>query len=239
MSDFGPNPELEPRQAFESLAEQAIADTAYALGRTAWELAQSHDHLAALEQQRDLDPKTQLLTYPAFVQRVAPIVEGHRPSVRGDGLSMLLIDLDHFRRLNKVLGYQNADRQCLIPTAEIIQTTATRAGDASAGRFGGEEFVVVLDGTGRDGAVFVARSILRQINNIEYAGRSGRPRTLGASIGVTSITEPGIAYEAFFDQANQAVKAAKRQGRNRIRVYGEHTTLRPQALFGRLTKRPQ
>ncbi len=131
-------------------------------------------------------------------------------------LSVLMIDLDHFKQYNDEHGHLAGDN-CLKAVAEILRTQSTRATDLSA-RFGGDEFLMVLGDTPPAGALSVAEKILEKIRNIGLQAASGK--TVGASIGLATRI-PGAAGDcadesALVALADAALYKAKTRGRNRI-----------------------
>jgi diguanylate cyclase (GGDEF)-like protein len=131
----------------------------------------------------------------------------HRP------LSLLLIDVDHFKRINDTHGHQAGD-ECLRRTARVLEGSVDRAGDLIA-RYGGDEFAVLLAETDSLGASAVARRI-----------RAGIARDAGDSIPITvsiGISAWNAAEEAspgrLVSAADRALYAAKQNGRDRVEVF--------------------
>lgn len=132
-------------------------------------------------------------------------------------LSCLMIDVDHFKRINDEHGHLEGDR--VLATVAQVLRRCVRGGDV-VGRFGGEEFVVVLPQTDRAGAMVVAEKIRAAV-----AAEGDIPITI--SVGVATFVLPeGAAEQRRLDldqatsqllhAADQAVYRAKRQGRNRV-----------------------
>jgi diguanylate cyclase (GGDEF)-like protein len=127
-------------------------------------------------------------------------------------LSVLLLDLDHFKKLNDTFGHQAGDA-ALRHTADTL-LRHLRKGDLAA-RYGGEEFVVILPGTERQGAVQLAervRSALKQ-SRLVFEGAS---ITMTASIGVAIWPHDGREPAALLGAADRALYQAKEGGRNRV-----------------------
>lgn len=127
---------------------------------------------------------------------------------RSRPLSVLMVDIDHFKALNDTHGHMVGD--------QVLKSVATRLKSASrlgdhAGRYGGEEFVVVLPDTDGDDAVRVAERVRRQIAADETAGAK-----VTVSIGVSSWDANFDSIEHFIDAADRALYEAKRTGRNRV-----------------------
>jgi len=128
-------------------------------------------------------------------------------------ISVLLLDLDHFKRINDQYGHAAGD-ECLRALAQVLGERVHRHGDFSA-RYGGEEFVVVLLETGLAGAVDVAEEIRRRIENLH--GRGATPCPMTTSIGVaTADSSAQTSPEALLAEADACLYRAKQQGRNRV-----------------------
>jgi diguanylate cyclase (GGDEF)-like protein len=121
--------------------------------------------------------------------------------------SLLVIDLDHFKRVNDSLGHAAGDR-ALIDTAELLRSTC-RDSD-SLFRFGGEEFVLLLSQTDEEGAAAIAERI-REVVAEHWAGSM----ELTLSIGVATL-EAGETLSSWFERADRALYVGKQGGRNRV-----------------------
>jgi diguanylate cyclase (GGDEF)-like protein len=131
-------------------------------------------------------------------------------------LSLLLCDVDHFKRYNDACGHQAGDR-CLQQVAQAIQAAVQRPSDLVA-RYGGEEFAVILPSTSVEGAVHIAEKMqanLRQMQIVHPNSSVGSVVTL--SIGVAKILPSATeSPDHLVAIADQALYAAKKQGRNCI-----------------------
>jgi diguanylate cyclase (GGDEF)-like protein len=129
-------------------------------------------------------------------------------------LSVIITDVDHFKQYNDLNGHQAGDL-CLIKVAQIIEASSVRTADV-AGRFGGEEFIVILPGTDRDGATKVAENIRTRVltENIPYG--PGNPAPVSLTFGVISARGHAIdSVEQLIRHADAALYRGKDQGRNR------------------------
>ena len=142
-----------------------------------------------------------------------------RRSVREETpLSLVLIDIDHFKLYNDCYGHQKGD-ECLRMVATIIAEFARRPGDVAA-RYGGEEIAVLLPGTHAEGAAELAGRICAAIQStrIEHAGDARGVVT--ASLGVATImavlNDDANACLDLVAAADSALYAAKHQGRNQV-----------------------
>jgi diguanylate cyclase (GGDEF)-like protein len=129
-----------------------------------------------------------------------------------DQLGALMIDLDHFKRLNDRYGHATGDR-VLRAVGESI-SAAVRAEDTPA-RYGGEEFAVVLRRASRDQAVEIAERIRAQIAAIPPA-EMGIAEKVTVSIGVAVAEVRAGEVPILLAAADEALYAAKRQGRDRV-----------------------
>ena len=141
--------------------------------------------------------------------------EIRRASREREPLSLILADVDHFKAFNDCYGHQAGD-DCLRRVASALKSVAKRPADLAA-RYGGEEFAMVLPMTTVEGAVDVAKSVVRAIDEMSIPHvRSGVSNTISLSQGIASLipahdTKP----EQIIEFADQALYQAKQQGRNR------------------------
>jgi len=128
------------------------------------------------------------------------------------GLALIMFDLDHFKLLNDTYGHQGGDK-VLIETAKTI-TSLLRLCDLF-GRYGGEEFAIILPETDLAGALDVAERIRRQIDKtvINFHGDNIRVTT---SVGVATINPKDKRYEDLIANADNALYEAKAAGRNKV-----------------------
>jgi len=145
-----------------------------------------------------------------YLEELLATVGPHRRS--GDRLGALMIDLDHFKRLNDRYGHATGDR-VLRAVAERI-SAAVRADD-TATRYGGEEFAVVLRRADPQQAVEVAERIRKQISLISVEELAVGERvtvSIGVAVADSHVTDP----TALLAHADEALYRAKREGRNRV-----------------------
>ena len=131
-------------------------------------------------------------------------------------LALLFADVDHFKLFNDRHGHQRGD-ECLRAVATIIGERAFRPTDLAA-RYGGEEFAIVLPETDRDGALEVAERIRTGVLEMRLAhGAAGAGAHVTISVGVALMSGDELGgADQLLSQADQALYAAKRLGRNRI-----------------------
>ena len=129
---------------------------------------------------------------------------------------MLLIDFDHFKQVNDQLGHLHGDRVLLAGVASIRE--CLRSGDI-LGRFGGEEFVVMLEGARAVAAVEVAECVRAQVQ-LSLAGIDTGGIAVTVSVGIALLADLAKAerasVDALLDAGDRAMYLAKAAGRNRI-----------------------
>jgi diguanylate cyclase (GGDEF)-like protein len=125
-------------------------------------------------------------------------------------LSAILLDLDHFKTINDRYGHESGDR-VLALIGRIISSTI-RASDF-ASRFGGEEFLILLPDTDRDGAIVVAEKVRIEISRAEVPGIGG---PITASMGVAVLPGDAAESDELLRKADRALYTAKESGRNRV-----------------------
>ncbi|WP_238121774.1 MULTISPECIES: sensor domain-containing diguanylate cyclase [unclassified Xanthobacter] len=144
-------------------------------------------------------------------------------------LAVLVIDVDHFKRINDSWGHPFGD-EVLVQIAQQIQRSIRRPGDFAA-RFGGEEFVVLLPATGREGTAYLAEQIRTNVEGLRIHAGGGHYASPTVSIGATCAeVKPGDRIAPLLRAADEALYEAKGGGRNRV-VMREAE----QAEAGRLT----
>ncbi|HMM33533.1 MAG TPA: diguanylate cyclase, partial [Thermoanaerobaculia bacterium] len=133
----------------------------------------------------------------------------------GHPLSLVLADIDFFKRYNDALGHPAGDR-CLVEVARVLQANARRAGDVAA-RFGGEEFALLLPATSGADAAAVAERTRAALEALALPHPEGAAPVVTASFGVaTFVPESDGDPERLLATADAALYRAKREGRNRV-----------------------
>ncbi|MFE8070443.1 diguanylate cyclase [Marinobacteraceae bacterium S3BR75-40.1] len=129
-------------------------------------------------------------------------------------LSLLLMDIDHFKQINDTYGHVVGDA-CLKQMAAVLAGQAQRSADIVA-RFGGEEFIVILPDTHLDGARHVAERIRQEIAALQVQHDQSRVR-MTVSIGVAcAIPQASVPPERLLTAVDDALYRAKAEGRNRV-----------------------
>jgi diguanylate cyclase (GGDEF)-like protein len=167
----------------------------------------------ALREEATHDALTRLLNRRAILELLDKEIA--RAGRSGDALGVVLVDIDHFKRVNDELGHQAGDL-VLREVATRLQQAA-RASD-HVGRYGGEEFLVVLPSLKPEAAVAVAERLRRLVGE-RAVDASGRALSITLSAGVAVATDPsGTTAERLIEAADRALYAAKNAGRNRVEV---------------------
>jgi diguanylate cyclase (GGDEF)-like protein len=163
----------------------------------------------AAETQAKLDPLTGLPNRRYLNEMISTAAPGRRAS---DHTGALMIDIDHFKRLNDRYGHQVGDN-VLRAVAEQI-AMAVRASDTPA-RYGGEEFAVLLRRATPEQATDVAERIRRAVAAMDPPSL-GVAEAVTVSVGVAVASGPEPDVSSLLEQADRALYRAKNQGRNRV-----------------------
>ncbi|MDQ3789260.1 MAG: GGDEF domain-containing protein [Actinomycetota bacterium] len=177
------------------------------------------------KRERPFDPSTGLYTRPAFVEIAGSIVD--RESFRGgDQVGCLLLDLDHFKKINDTHGHHVGDL-ALVHLAQVIKNEIREDTDLAA-RWGGEEFVVLVPRVTRAQLCEVAERIRHRVSVTEVAYTVKNQATdeteirqvrmtvsIGAAMGPGDATGPDGLLD-LINRADQLMYRAKNSGRNRV-----------------------
>ena len=145
----------------------------------------------------------------------------------GYAVSMLIIDVDHFKNFNDTYGHQAGD-ECLQTLSKVIKQAVT-VPDGLVARYGGEEFVVILPRTGKREARAIAELIRMRVSitNLDTLPNSPPPQTISVGLACTSDCAPD--RDAMLQAADQALYDAKKLGRNRVCAHAKVTVERRSA----------
>ena len=132
-------------------------------------------------------------------------------------IGIVMLDVDHFKRFNDTFGHEAGD--VVLKRIGEILSRAVRQGDVAC-RFGGEEFVLVLPGTGVAEAMEVAERVRLSVQKLEVSYRNQPLGKTTVSLGVATYPAAGRAPTELIDAADQALYAAKNAGRDRLEVFG-------------------
>ena len=139
----------------------------------------------------------------------------------GEPLTLLMLDLDHFKAINDRFGHLEGDR-ALAAFAHAVKSQL-RASD-SVGRLGGEEFGVLLPLTALAEGVEVATRILQGVRALQLADEAGHGYRITASLGVGAFRQSDRSLRDLLDRADQALYQAKRRGRDQIAGHEEEVS---------------
>ena len=165
----------------------------------------------ALETRADCDALTQIYNKGYILEALD--TEFRKAQVLGTPLSLLMVDLDHFKTINDQRGHDAGD-QVLIDVSQLLKQ-ALAGTDAVLGRFGGEEFLVLLPGLDRPAALRLAEDIRHRVERQAVIYDTHRIH-LTTSVGVASKGAESDGARELFRQADHALYQAKSTGRNRV-----------------------
>ncbi|MFO0694736.1 MAG: diguanylate cyclase [Polyangiales bacterium] len=178
---------------------------------------------AELERQAQTDGLTGVYNRRGLFDRLDREVD--RAKRYGRPLSVLLLDVDHFKKINDTHGHAVGD-EVLRELGHRISAGLRRSD--FVGRYGGEEFVMVLPETERNGAAELGERVRSAIAKTPFATEVGELRVT-ISAGVASISDASPDVDVMLKRADDALYAAKRSGRDRI--YVAETERSPRPLF--------
>ncbi|MGE5626637.1 MAG: GGDEF domain-containing protein [Solirubrobacterales bacterium] len=176
-----------------------------------------HKHmLEALNKLATIDGLTNIANRPYFLS----IAENEfKRTIRyNKNLSVLMLDIDHFKKVNDTFGHGTGDivlKNVAAKCSEIIRL------QDCAGRLGGEEFAILLPETDKDNAIITAERIRAAIELMETDTSDGHKIKVTCSIGVTEIIEGDTTFDLMLSRADTALYEAKNTGRNKIVEYSE------------------
>lgn len=198
--------------------ETGVIDGVVALSR---DMTEHKDLQAKLVVLAASDGLTGLANRRCFDERLD--LEWARARREGTPLSLLIIDIDHFKQLNDQHGHQEGD-SCLRAVAGIIAKHGARPADLAA-RYGGEEFAMLLPNTDANGCEQIGTRICEAIREFE-ATADGRPSSWRVTVSVGGATfwpNSGIASSpsSLVEAADRALYSAKNGGRDRVVMAGQ------------------
>jgi len=164
-----------------------------------------------LERQAHYDYLTELCNRRYFIKRAEN--ELSRVARYGGELSLIMFDIDHFKLINDTHGHNTGD--LVLQKIAAISRDALRKIDI-IGRIGGEEFVILLPGTGKRQAIDVAERLRATIEEGEIHSQDGIPIRFTASFGVASLNGTSMDIDQLLILGDAALYRAKESGRNRV-----------------------
>ena len=205
----------------------ALGEQAAAAIRNAHLYRQLQDQKKTIELQATTDGLTGLFNYRHFFDRLR--AEVTRARRYGLVLSLLMIDLDDFKRVNDRFGHPAGD-QVLRAVSDVLRGQLRQNLDIPA-RYGGEEFAVILPHTGTlesaadlaDGARATGERIRRAIAEMKLPlSQDGPPMHITASVGLAMLPAHAADADDLVSKADQALYQAKRTGRDRVEIFSVH-----------------
>ena len=174
-------------------------------------LRELYDLCSQLKSQATIDFLTGLYNRRAFEKQLELAVERAK---RDKGIfSLILLDIDHFKRINDLYGHLVGD-EVLKKLAQLIKDTVRKV-DFPA-RYGGEEFAIILPSTGFEGALSAAWRLKQKIAQTNF-GSEKRPIRLTVSMGFGTYRPlQGLSAKEFLNRVDQLLYAAKHRGRDLI-----------------------
>ena len=172
-----------------------------------------HVELEKAKEESIRDGLTGIYNRKAFDRYIHKLVE--RNTVTRAPFSMLILDIDDFKKINDVFGHQTGDRVLMALAHKCREFIRS---DDFLARYGGEEFVVILPGASLRNAVKKGRLICKEIAKARYAIEEKKQDTvisITVSIGA-SVLKKGDTVEALIERADEALYAAKQAGKNRV-----------------------
>jgi diguanylate cyclase (GGDEF)-like protein len=159
------------------------------------------------------DGLTRLLTHASFMEQVQNTLDRWRRGATGEAC-LVMLDVDHFKSVNDTHGHQAGDRVLVALASQLRQHL--RRTDVT-GRYGGEEFAILLEQLDEDGATRLMVRLLDEFAVQEHTAPDGQRFCCSFSAGVAMLTE-GMDRHAWMNAADQALYVAKRSGRRRVVV---------------------
>ncbi len=177
-------------------------------------MAASHDALeqanSKLQSLATMDGLTGVMNHRALMEFLSTHMK--RNSVIGSPSSVILLDIDNFKQLNDQYGHIAGD-EALRTIAQVLKLSCPQG--AGVGRYGGEEFMMVLPGGSESAAEAVAEELRRRIQMAKTTSRA-----VTASIGVSTVYSMTKSEQTLIDEADKALYQAKHAGKNCVRHFG-------------------
>jgi diguanylate cyclase (GGDEF)-like protein len=165
-----------------------------------------------VQQMAEIDGLTGIYNRRHLERRL--VAELERMARYQHGMAVLMVDIDHFKRVNDEFGHLLGDE--VLRHISVVLTRSLRKLDILC-RYGGEEFAILLPETTAENAVNVAEKLRRKIEAHNFAGV---PRPVTVSIGHADYPKHGVTRDELIKAADAALYAAKQAGRNRVISYG-------------------
>jgi len=166
-----------------------------------------------LQQMAVTDPLTGVFNRGAVIRRAEEelsLMERRKHKESPNNLGVIMMDIDHFKKINDTYGHQTGDKVLLEVSRRV--TASLREYD-TFGRYGGEEFLVLIPNCGCDGALNSAERIRHSVSDTSIQIGSDTLH-ITASFGVTCCHDSAEGFDASLQRADDALYQAKNSGRN-------------------------
>jgi diguanylate cyclase (GGDEF)-like protein len=193
-------------------------------------LIQVNDVSIAVKKERLLREQAEILRSFAFIDSLTGIAnrrrldeyladEFKRAARSNSPLSVIMLDIDYFKQFNDTYGHQNGDF-CLKRVANAIKATLNRPADL-VGRYGGEEFAIILPDTSFGGASTLAEEIRKHIESLAIPHEKSKVAPyVTLSLGISNVQSYADTSDTtLLTQADHALYQAKTNGRNRVEIF--------------------
>jgi diguanylate cyclase (GGDEF)-like protein/PAS domain S-box-containing protein len=197
-----------------STVDIEVALSTFEVGSTRYNVGIARDISRRKQFEKELvklsitDPLTGVYNRRHFERRIRDEIKKAR--LEGRDLSLVILDLDHFKSINDRFGHDKGD-QVLKATTDLIREHLQ--GKGTLARWGGEEFVILLPGLSAGDAADLAETLREGINNMRFDGDA----EITASFGVAGLA-PDDTFDTLIKKADNMLYEAKANGRNRVRA---------------------
>lgn len=218
LAIFGWKPNLVTDQLTVFVCLPMLIGYPVVIGSITYRLAiQLHQQKELLKQLSRIDGLTGLYNRYYWETRVAELLVTVRRNPQP--LSLILLDVDHFKAINDTYGHLTGDR-VLRKLAELLR--ANLRDNELLGRYGGEEFALILPGADKEAAYATAERLRRLVQTAQFNSDNGATHlNCTISLGVASYQQGFTHYNDWFRAADNALYAAKKQGRNKTVLFGK------------------
>lgn len=194
--------------------DMSLAIQAYHLAQTSAleeQLVSVRERVSFLQEKQQIDSLTQIFSRETVLSALSLLLE--RSANEGLCFCVIMADIDHFKEINDIHGHMVGDK--------VLHGVAKRLKGSFrihdfVGRFGGEEFLLVLNNTQLDTAIAIAERVLSEISESPFHS-DGENIDVTISLGLTQV-KAGDTRDSIVNRADKALYQAKRNGRNRLEV---------------------
>lgn len=186
---------------------------------TAWPLGfyvkTESDHIRKLENLANEDGLTEVYNHRFFHEALREKLLSYEKDNRP--ISLIFIDIDHFKHYNDLYGHQKGDE--VLKIIGLLLKNSVRKGDIVA-RYGGEEFAIILPDTSEEDGIKIAENIRCKIEKTHFEGEENQPKgKLTASIGISTFPDKAKSDIELIKSADDALYRAKFFNKNRVETY--------------------